>query len=83
VTNGLINPDVLRKVRINQLVEDNFYPGLQDAVDELGEEPPEPETPSPDDINAHIGMLQRSSQQLQQIGKAAVDPATAKKQPAE
>lgn len=70
VTNGLINPDVLRKVRINQLIEDGAYPGLQEAIDEFGEEPDEPEV-SEEDVAAHVQMLQRSSQQLQSIGKAA------------
>jgi len=74
VTAALINPDVLREARINQLVEDGFYPGIQDAVDEYGAEPQEPEV-TPDDVAAHIGMLQKSSQQLQQIGKSAQPPA--------
>lgn len=71
VAAGQINPDVLRRVRINQLIEDGFYPGLQDAIDELGDEPEEDPGVSPDDVAAHIQMLQRSSQQLQQIGAAA------------
>ena len=43
VTMGLINPDVLRRTRINQLIEDGTYPGIEEAVDEMGEEPEEPE----------------------------------------
>jgi phage-related protein (TIGR01555 family) len=43
VDTALINPDVLRTVRINQLVENATYPGLEDAVDEFGDEPTEPE----------------------------------------
>jgi uncharacterized protein len=35
----LINMDALRKGRINQLVEDGVYPGLEDAIEEFGEEP--------------------------------------------
>jgi hypothetical protein len=80
VTSGLINPDVLRAGRLNQLVEDHFYPGLEDAIEEFGAEPEEPEV-GPDDVNAHIAMLQKSSQQLQQIGKAA-QPALPKPAPA-
>lgn len=71
VTAALINPDALRQARVNQLIEDGTYPGLQDAIDEHGLEPPEPETPSPEDVQAHIGMMQKSASQLQSIGKAA------------
>lgn len=70
VTAAQINPDVLRQVRINQLVEDGFYPGLQDAVDEHGAEPEEPDV-TEEDVANHIGMLQQSSKQLQQLGAAA------------
>lgn len=72
VTAGLINPDALRQARVNQLIERGTYPGLQDAIDEHGMEPPEPVEPTPDDINAHIGMMQKSAQQLKQIGQAAL-----------
>jgi phage-related protein (TIGR01555 family) len=75
VTAGLINPDVLRKIRINQLTEDATYPGIEDAIEEFGEEPDEPSI-GPEDVQAHLSMLQSSSQQLQQIGKAA-QPAAA------
>lgn len=68
VGTGLINPDVLRDIRLNQLVEDGLYPGLEHALDEHGAEPPDP---SPDDIQNHLSMLQKSSQQLGQIGRAA------------
>lgn len=72
---GLINPDALREARVNQLIEDGTYPGLSEAIDEHGAEPPEPEEPSPEDVQAHIGMMQKSATQLQQIGKAAQLPA--------
>ena len=42
VQQGLINEDVLRKARISQLIEDGTYPGLEDAIDEFGEEPDVP-----------------------------------------
>lgn len=42
VTMGLINEDALRRARLNQLIEDGIYPGLEDAVDEFGEEPSVP-----------------------------------------
>jgi hypothetical protein len=45
VNAGLINSEVLREARINQLDADEIYPGLQDAIDEFGSEPEEPETP--------------------------------------
>jgi hypothetical protein len=39
VDNGLLNPDVLRQARENQLIEDGVYPGLEAAIDEYGSEP--------------------------------------------
>jgi broad specificity phosphatase PhoE len=44
---GLINEDVLRDTRISQLIEDGFYPGLEDAVNEYGAEPEEPDVAVP------------------------------------
>ena len=44
VKQGLINEDVLRRARVNQLIEDGTYPGFEDAVDEFGEEPDIPES---------------------------------------
>jgi phage-related protein (TIGR01555 family) len=41
--NGLINPDVLREARVNQLIEDAVYPGLEAAVDEFDIAPDEDE----------------------------------------
>ena len=82
VAMALINPDALREARINQLIEDGTYPGLADTIDEYGSEPPEPETPSPEDLQNHIGMMQKSAQQLQMIGKtAALPPPTPKEKP--
>jgi hypothetical protein len=43
VQTGLINENVLRQARISQLLEDGTYPGLEDAIDEFGEEPDIPE----------------------------------------
>ncbi len=40
------------------MLEDGTYPGLDEAIDEFGAEPPEPQEPSPDDIQQHLGMLQ-------------------------
>lgn len=71
VTMALINPDVLRKASINQLIEDGTYPGIEDAIEEFGEEPPEPEEPDEEMITQHLGMMQKSAGQLKQIGKAA------------
>jgi uncharacterized protein len=42
---GLINPDALREARINQLIEQGVYPGLEQALDEFGDEPPMDENP--------------------------------------
>jgi len=39
VNTGMINEDALRTARINQLIEDGAYPGLEDAIEEFGEEP--------------------------------------------
>jgi uncharacterized protein len=36
---GLINENVLRRARLNQLIEDGTYPGIEDAIDEFGEAP--------------------------------------------
>ncbi len=71
VSMALINPDVLRKSVINQLIEDATYPGIEDAIDEFGEEPPEPEVPDEEAITQHLGMMQKSAGTLKQIGKAA------------
>jgi phage-related protein (TIGR01555 family) len=80
VTAGLINPDVLRTIRINQLTEDATYPGIEAAVDEHGAEPEEPEV-TPEDVQAHLQTLQKSSAQLQQIGKQATPLLPAPKKP--
>ena len=40
---NLINPDVLREVRLNQMTESGFYQGIEDAVVKYGAEPEEPE----------------------------------------
>lgn len=54
---GLINEDALRRARINQLIEDGVYPGLDDAIEEFGEEPdiPEARVWSPQ-IDPHTGQ---------------------------
>ena len=41
-TIGVINEDAFRKGLVNQLIEDGTYPGLDDAIEEFGEEPEEP-----------------------------------------
>jgi len=49
VGTGILNEDALRTGVVNQLIEDDVYPGLQDAIDEFGAEPeeePPPEEPS-------------------------------------
>jgi hypothetical protein len=40
---GLINEDALRRGVVNQLIEDGTYAGLDDSIEEFGEEPEEPE----------------------------------------
>lgn len=50
VTSGMIPMTALSKARINQLVEDDFYPGLQQAIDEAeseGDTLMEPKLPTP------------------------------------
>jgi hypothetical protein len=42
-TIGIINEDALREGVVNQLVEDGTYPGLDDAIEEYGSEPEEPD----------------------------------------
>jgi phage-related protein (TIGR01555 family) len=66
VNMGLVNEDVMRAIVLNQWTEDSTYPGLDDAVDEFGAEPDEPEV-GPEDVQNHLNMLQQSSQQLRQL----------------
>ena len=40
---ALINPDVMREARANQLIEDSVYPGLESAIEEHDLEPDESE----------------------------------------
>jgi thioredoxin reductase len=42
-TIGIINEDAFREGVVNQLIEDGTYPGLDDAIEEYGSEPEEPE----------------------------------------
>ena len=44
---GLINEDAFREAVLSQLTEDNVYPGLEDALDEFGSAPEEPDEPPP------------------------------------
>jgi hypothetical protein len=46
VNTGIINEDALREGVVNQLIEDGVYPGLDDAIEEFGQEPEEPEQPT-------------------------------------
>jgi phage-related protein (TIGR01555 family) len=80
VDTGLINPDVLRRVSVNQLIEDGTYPGIEDAVDEFGEEPDEPEV-TEDDVVAHIGMMQKSAGTLNKLAGPAQKALAAPKKP--
>lgn len=50
VTAGLIPPEVLRDARINQLVEDGVYPGLEQILDEYGPLDPIDEEPAPGSV---------------------------------
>lgn len=43
VTMGLFNEDVLREAASSQISEDEVYPGWDDAIEEFGLEPEEPE----------------------------------------
>ncbi len=67
---GLINQDVLRRASVNQLIEDMTYPGIEDAIEEFGEEPDEPEV-TEEDVAAHIGMMQKSAGTLQKLAGPA------------
>src|SRR5499427_4937572 len=40
---GLINEDAMRDGVVNQLIEDAVYPGFDDAIEEYGSEPEEPD----------------------------------------
>jgi phage-related protein (TIGR01555 family) len=52
VNTGLINEDALREARINQLIEQGVYPGLEQAIDAYGDEPPIDENP----VNPTTGL---------------------------
>jgi uncharacterized protein len=61
---ALINPDVLREARANQLIEDGFYPGIEAAIDEFELEPDE------EDEAAHQKLdLQMKQQTLTNMKK--------------
>lgn len=45
VDSGLINHEALSQARVNQLIEDGVYPGLEDAIEEFGEGPDETMAP--------------------------------------
>ena len=47
VETGLINEDVLRDSYVNVLINDETYPGLEDAIDKYGAEPEEPDIEVP------------------------------------
>lgn len=42
---GILNEDALRQSVVNQLIEDQVYPGLEDAIEEFGAEPAVPDAP--------------------------------------
>lgn len=76
VTMALINPDALRRARVNQLIEDGTYPGLEDAIEKFGEEPPEPK---PGDIDPKTGLPIPDPKDIDPItGLPKVDPLTGK-----
>ena len=74
---GLINPDVLREVRANMCIEDGFYPGMEQALEEFDIEPDEDEH---DLLNMEMekqGLL--NMQQPQPMpGAGAAKPGAAK-----
>lgn len=41
IDTALLNEDMMRKIVLNQLVEDGTYPGIEDAVDEFNEGEPD------------------------------------------
>ena len=52
VTTGLFNEDMLRTAALNQIQEDDLYPGIEDAIEQFGEEP------DLDDIAAKMKLMQ-------------------------
>jgi hypothetical protein len=73
-TIGIINEDALREGVVNQLIEDGFYPGLDDAIEEYGSEPEEPE-----DTGGYVpGQPGEQPPGGQPGGGAAPPPKTAK-----
>ena len=59
---GLFNPDVLRQATLNQVIEDQLYPGIETEAEEQGAEPDE------DDMET---QLQR--EQLNQMKRGGFD----------
>jgi uncharacterized protein len=47
VSTGMFNEDMLREAALSQISQDGLYPGLEDAEDEFGSEPEEPDEPPP------------------------------------
>ncbi len=42
---GVLNEDALREAIVNQITQDQVYPGFEDAIEEFGAEPDKPDAP--------------------------------------
>jgi phage-related protein (TIGR01555 family) len=85
VTNGLINPDTLRQARVEQLIEDGFYPGFEKIVEDTNgleaADLPDLLALPPNDPNADPALIARQKAQLQlppPKGASAPPPRSAK-----
>lgn len=74
VDSGLINPDVLREVRVNQCTEDGFYPGLDQAVEEFDIKPDEDEHDMLELEMKKQGLINMSQPQPGQPGQPPSKP---------
>ena len=66
VTAALMQPEALAQCRINQLIEDGVYPGIEDAIDEFGDFADDINDPDP-----NVALTQAKTQ-------AALKPPAAK-----
>lgn len=74
---GLLNESALREGVVNQLVEDSVYPGLEDAIEEFGSEPDQPDAPfgydpATGEPATKLPILQQHAKELAQDPKTKV-----------
>jgi len=82
VASGLFNEDMLRDSIISQLTEDNVYPGMENALDEHGAEPEEPDVPPQGTMpQGQLGSNPFEALKGQAAAKAGLPPPGGKQTP--